>query len=232
MLINGGVRYTDNGIKIALKAMQLQQAIVGITNENVTGFDKVGYQRKEPVVSSFTEYLGVNGLSSATDTTIGRISTSDNPLDLALNNKGYFQVQGRDGIRLTRDGRFKLDKQGNLLTLEDQPVLSNSGAPIKLPFVPDKIKDVVVNTKGQVSVFNKNTKRLDKVATLGIVDSNGVGVVNPEVAQGFLEYSNVAIQNEFLNLMPTLKAYDANRQVLMIENSVLQKTISQLSSAQ
>ncbi len=232
MLIRGGVRYTDNGIKIALKAMQLQQAIVGITNENVTGFDKIGYQRKEPVVSSFTEYLGVNGLSSATDTTIGRISTSDNPLDLALNNKGYFQVQGRDGIRLTRDGRFKLDKEGNLLTLEDQPVLSNSGAPIKLPFVPDKIKDVVVNTKGQVSVFNKNTKRLDKVATLGIVDSNGVGVVNPEVAQGFLEYSNVAIQNEFLNLMPTLKAYDANRQVLMIENSVLQKTISQLSSAQ
>ena len=232
MLIRGGVRYTDNGIKIALKAMHLQQAIVGITNENVTGFDKIGYQRKEPVVSSFTEYLGVNGLSSATDTTIGRISTSDNPLDLALNNKGYFQVQGRDGIRLTRDGRFKLDKEGNLLTLEDQPVLSNSGAPIKLPFVPDKIKDVVVNTKGQVSVFNKNTKRLDKVATLGIVDSNGVGVVNPEVAQGFLEYSNVAIQNEFLNLMPTLKAYDANRQVLMIENSVLQKTISQLSSAQ
>ena len=232
MLIRGGVRYTDNGIKIALNAMQLQQAIVGITNENVTGFDKIGYQRKEPVVSSFTEYLGVNGLSSATDTTIGRISTSDNPLDLALNNKGYFQVQGRDGIRLTRDGRFKLDKEGNLLTLEDQPVLSNSGAPIKLPFVPDKIKDVVVNTKGQVSVFNKNTKRLDKVATLGIVDSNGVGVVNPEVAQGFLEYSNVAIQNEFLNLMPTLKAYDANRQVLMIENSVLQKTISQLSSAQ
>lgn len=232
MLIRGGVRYTDNGIKIALKAMQLQQAIVGITNENVTGFDKIGYQRKEPIVSSFTEYLGVNGLSSATDTTIGRISTSDNPLDLALNNKGYFQVQGRDGIRLTRDGRFKLDKEGNLLTLEDQPVLSNSGAPIKLPFVPDKIKDVVINTKGQVSVFNKNTKRLDKVATLGIVDSNGVGVVNPEVAQGFLEYSNVAIQNEFLNLMPTLKAYDANRQVLMIENSVLQKTISQLSSAQ
>ena len=232
MLIRGGVRYTDNGIKIALKAMQLQQAIVGITNENVTGFDKIGYQRKEPIVSSFTEYLGVNGLSSATDTTIGRISTSDNPLDLALNNKGYFQVQGRDGIRLTRDGRFKLDKEGNLLTLEDQPVLSNSGAPIKLPFVPDKIKDVVVNTKGQVSVFNKNTKRLDKVATLGIVDSNGVGVVNPEVAQGFLEYSNVAIQNEFLNLMPTLKAYDANRQILMIENSLLQKTISQLSSAQ
>jgi len=232
MLIKSGIRFTDNGIRTAIKAMQLQQAIVGVANENVLGFDKIGYQRKEAVVSSFTEYLGVNGLSQATDTTIGRISTSENPLDLALNTKGYFQIQGRDGIRLTRDGRFKLDKQGNLLNLEDQPLLSNAGVPIKLPFVPDKISDVVVNTKGQVKVFNKHTKKLDNVATIGIVDSNGVGITNPEVAQGFLEYSNVAIQNEFMNLMPTLKAYDANRQIFMIENSVLQKTISQLSSAQ
>ena len=232
MRIKGGIDYFEPGMTSTLRAMHLQTEIFAISSENINGFDKVGYQRKEPVVSSFTEYVGIHGLSTAVDDQPGRISVSKNPLDIALSNKGYFQVQGRDGIRLTRDGRFKLDKEGNLLTLEDQPVLSNSGAPIKLPFVPDKIKDVVVNTKGQVSVFNKNTKRLDKVSTLGIVDSNGVGVVNPEVAQGFLEYSNVAIQNEFLNLMPTLKAYDANRQVLMIENSVLQKTISQLSSAQ
>ncbi len=232
MLIKSGVHFTDNGIKTALKAMQLQQAIIGVANENMLGFDKIGYQRKEAVVPAFTEYLGVNGLSQATDTTIGRISTSANPLDLALNTKGYFQVQGKDGVRLTRDGRFKLDKNGNLLNIEDQPVLSNSGVPIKLPFVPDKISDVVVNTKGQVKVFNKNTKKLDNVATLGIVDSNGVGIAQPEVAQGFLEYSNVSLQNEFMNLMPTIKAYDANRQMFMIENSVLQRTISQLSNAQ
>jgi len=232
MLIKSGIHFTDNGIKTSLKAMQLQQAIVGVANENLLGFDKIGYQRKEAVVSSFTEYLGVNGLSKATDTTIGRISTSSNPLDLALNTKGYFQVQGKDGIRLTRDGRFKLDKQGNLLNLEDQPVLSNAGVPIKLPFAPEKISDVVVNTKGQVKVFNNKTKKLDNVATLGIVDSNGAGIAQPEVAQGFLEYSNVALQNEFMNLMPTIKAYDANRQIFMIENSVLQRTISQLGNAQ
>lgn len=232
MLIKSGIHFTDSGIKSSLKAMQLQQAIVGVANENLLGFDKIGYQRKEAVVSSFTEYLGVNGLSKSTDTTIGRISTSSNPLDLALNTKGYFQIQGKDGIRLTRDGRFKLDKQGNLLNLEDQPVLSNAGVPIKLPFVPDKITDVVVNTKGQVKVFNKNTKKLDNVATLGIVDSNGAGIAQPEVAQGFLEYSNVALQNEFMNLMPTIKSYEANRQMFMIENSVLQKAISQLGNAQ
>src|SRR5574344_1288482 len=125
MLIRGGVRYTDNGIKIALKAMQLQQAIVGITNENVTGFDKIGYQRKEPVVSSFTEYLGVDGVSTTVDDKVGRLGSTGNPLDLALATKGYFQIQSKEGVKLTRDGRFKLDKAGNLLTLDDSKVLAD-----------------------------------------------------------------------------------------------------------
>lgn len=232
MLIRGGIRFTDNGLKTAIKAMQVQQEIVGITNQNVGGFDKVGYQRREPVISSFTEFLGVAGVSKTVDDQVGRISTSQSKLDFAISNKGYFQVQDREGIKMTRDGRFKVDKQGNLLTLEDQKVLSNSGVPIKLHLLPETENDVVVNRKGQLSVFNHKTNKLENVATLGVIDSNGAAVTNPEIMQGYLEYSNVAIQNEFLNLMPTLKAYDANRQMFMIENSVLQKTISQLSSAQ
>lgn len=232
MLIRGGIRFTDNGLKTAIKAMQVQQEIVGITNKNVGGFDKVGYQRVEPVISSFSEYLGVAGVSQAVDDQVGRISASQGKLDFAISNKGYFQVQDKEGIKMTRDGRFKVDKEGNLLTLENQKVLSNAGVPIKLHLLPQTDDDVVVNRKGQLSVFNHKTKRLENVATLGVVDSKGAAVMSPEIMQGYLEYSNVAIQNEFLNLMPTLKAYDANRQIFMIENSVLQKTISQLSSAQ
>ena len=48
---------------------------------------------------------------------------SKNPLDITMANKGYFQVQTPEGVQLTRDGRFKLDKSGNLLNLEDNPVL-------------------------------------------------------------------------------------------------------------
>lgn len=232
MFIKGGVRFTDNGIKIALKAMQVQQEIVGIANQNVGGFDKVGYQRKEAIVSSFSEHLGVNGISQAVDNTVGRISTSEGPLDLAISTQGYFQVKGNEGVKMTRDGRFRLDKEGYLLTLEDQKVLSNAGVPIKLHVLPEKASDVVVNTKGQLSVLNKKTNKLENVATIGVVDSNGVGITKPEIMQGYLEYSNVTLQNEFLNLMPTLKAFEANRQMFMMENSILQKTISQLSSAQ
>ena len=180
MLIRGGINYVDSGMTASLMAMHLQSEIIAINNENITGFDKIGYQRQDPVVSSFTEFIGVHGLSKATDDQVGRIALSDNPLDCAIAVKGYFQTMDKDGIKITRDGRFKLDNQGNLLTLQDAQVLSNAGMPIK---------------------------------------------------QKYNEYSNVSLQNEFLTMMPTIRNFEANRQLFLIQNQNLQKVINQLGSA-
>lgn len=230
MIINGGIRYCEKGLTTSLRAMHIQSELIGMYNENVTGFDKIGYQRKDPVVSSFTEYIGVHGLSQTVDDKVGRIAMSDNPLDLALAKQGYFQTQSADGIKLTRDGRFKIDKEGNLLTLDDANVLSSAGVPIKLHVVPEKIEDIKVNSKGLVSVFNKNTNKLENVAFLGIVDANGVVVMDPQVKQGYNEYSNVSLQNEFISMMPIIRNFEANRQIFMIQNQNLQKVISQLGT--
>lgn len=231
MRLNGGIRYSDNGLKTAIRGMQLESGIIHLTNQNVIGFDKVGYQRKEISVSSFAEYLGADALSTTVDDAPGRIQLTEKPLDFAIATKGYFQVQNKEGIKLTRDGRFKLDKLGNLLALDDSKVLANDGTPIKLSIVPDNLTEVVVNEKGQISVLNKDTKKLDKMATIGVVDANGALVMNPKVRQGYEEYSNVSLQHEFLNMMVPLRNFDANRQMFMIESSVLTKTISQLMSS-
>ena len=143
MQINGGVRFCEQGIKASIRAMHVQSEVLGMINENVAGFDKVGFQRREPVVSSFTEYIGIHGLSTTIDDQPGRIMVSKNPLDISMANKGYFQVQTPEGVKLTRDGRFKLDKLGNLLNLEDHAVLSDAGMPIRLPVVPDNPAEVV-----------------------------------------------------------------------------------------
>lgn len=228
MQINGGVRFCEQGIKASIRAMHVQSEVLGIINENITGFDKVGFQRREPVVSSFTEYIGIHGLSQTIDDQPGRIMVSKNPLDITMANKGYFQIQTPEGVKLTRDGRFKLDKMGNLLDLEDNQVLSDAGLPITLPIVPDNYSDVVVNAKGKISVFDKYTGELVEAGHLGIVDTNGMAVLNPEVKQGYNEYSNVNIQNEFLSVKPVVRNFEANRQIFMIESSNLQKVISQL----
>jgi len=231
MKLNSGVRYIENGLTTSIKAMQVQSALVDIANDNIGGFDKVGYQRKEAVISSFSEYIGANGISTSVDDKIGRILASGNPLDLALATKGYFQTQTADGVKLTRDGRFKLDKDGNLLTLTDGKVLADNGSPIKLHIVPENLKEVVVNAKGTISVFNKATNKLESVANIGVVDANGAVAMKPEVKQGYNEYSNVALEREFFGLMPPIRNFDANRQIFMIESSNLSKTISQLGSS-
>ena len=230
MKINGGIRYFERGIDVAIRAMQVQTELMSIANENITGFDKVGYQRQEAVVSSFTEYIGVNGISKTTDTQVGRISMSENPLDFAIAREGYFQTEGDDGIKLTRDGRFKLDKEGNLMTLDDRRVLSNAGMPIRLPVVPEKVEDVKVDESGLVKVLDKQTGELMLAGHIGVVDANGMVVMDPQVKQGYNEYSNVALQNEFINMMPIIRNFEANRQIFMIQNQNLQKVISQLGS--
>ncbi len=229
MRLNSGIFYNDSGLTASIRAMHLQSEIIGIGNENITGFDKIGYQRKEAVVSSFTEFLGVHALSTTRDDKIGRIAVSENPLDLAIANKGYFQVKTKDGVKLTRDGRFQVGKDGTLLTLENQEVLSNAGVPIKFPFIPQDLKQVKIDNTGKITMFNPETHKLTKIGHIGVVDSNGIAVIEPKIKQGFNEYSNVALQQEFLALMPPIKNFDANRQMFMLQNSVLGKTISQLS---
>ena len=231
MQINGGVRFCEQGMKASIRAMHVQSELLGVINENVAGFDKVGFQRREPVVSSFTEYIGIHGLSKTIDDQPGRIMVSKNPLDISMANKGYFQIQTPEGVKLTRDGRFKLDKMGNLLDVEDNAVLSDAGLPITLPVVPDNPAEVVVNAKGKISVYNKADGSLIDAGYLGIVDSNGLAVLNPEVKQGFNEYSNVILQNEFLAVKPVMRNFEANRQIFRMQSSNLQKVISQLGSS-
>ena len=67
--------------------------------------------------------------------------------------------------------------------------------------------------------------------TIGVVDSEGRVVTRPEIKQGYNEYSNVSLQNEFIGLMPTIRNFEANRQMFLIQNQNLQKVINQLGSA-
>ena len=70
----GGIRYCEKGLTASPRAMHVQSELIGMYNENVTGFDKIGYQRKDPIVSSFTEYIGIHGLSQTIDDKVGRIA--------------------------------------------------------------------------------------------------------------------------------------------------------------
>lgn len=229
MKINGKVDYIESGVTSSLRAMYLQTEIMAIHSENVNGFDKVGYQRKEPVVSSFTEFVGAHALSTSIDDQPGRIAISDNPLDLALSNKGYFQVMGEEGLKLTRDGRFHYDKDGNLLTLENERVMANDGTPIVLPCVPDTPNDIKVDLSGNIKIVDRPNNRVLNVAQLSVVSTTGAAVLDPGVRQGFTEDSNVALNTEFMSAFPILKTFDANRAMFQQSYSLISTAVQRLT---
>jgi flagellar basal body rod protein FlgG len=212
--------------------MHVQTEIMGITAKNINGFDKIGYQRREPVLSSFAEIIGVHGLSEATDDRIGRIFHTKSPLDFALAEKGYFQLQDKNGVtKLTRDGRFKLGIGGELLGVEGQFVLSQGGGVIKLPFMPEKLEDIQVTEDGRVSIFNPASRKLDYVDTISVVSSEGQVVVDPQVKQTYAEYSNVSLAQEFIETVPVRRTFEANRQMYMLQNAYLTRAVQELGRA-
>ena len=83
----------------------------------------------------------------------------------------------------------------------------------------------------KISVFDYNAEKLVDAGYLGIVDSNGMAVLNPDVKQGYNEHSNVVLQNEFMAIKPVVRNFEANRQIFLIESTNLQKVISQLGSS-
>ena len=232
MLLAGSVSNTQSGIRHCIQAMHMQMELMGIGNRNVQGFDKVGYQRQDAVVSSFAELIGIHAISEATDDRVGRIAKTMNPMDLAIAQKGYFQILNKDGsIELTRDGRFKLNEKGELLGLENQKVLTQGGSPIILPFMPEEAEDIKIDNDGKLFVFNRETNKLEYIDTIGVVSADGKTVLAPDIKQGCLEYSNVNLAQEFLEMLPYRKNFDANRQLFMLQNNALTSAIQQLGAS-
>ena len=77
----------------------------------------------------------------------GPIQPTGNPLDLAIEGDGFFQVQAQNGARFTRDGSFHRSQAGLLVTAKGEPVLSTSGKQIQIP--PGEVS---VGANGVVSV--------------------------------------------------------------------------------
>ena len=227
--IAAGIRLEADGLAQSINAMQMDMDIMGIFGENVVGFDKVGYQRKEAVISSFAEYIGPNALSHSVDNQVGRLSLTERPLDIALSEAGYFQVLNNDGsIELTRDGRFQMTKNGEIVTQTGQKVLSSGGVPIVLPVVPDDVDKITIGTDGKIGVFDSETRGLIPAGRIGIVSDDGTLVGSNCVRQGYLESSNVQLEKEYMEMVNYKRSFEANRQMFRLQNSKLSTAISRL----
>lgn len=141
--MNSGIYAAYTGLLSRTQA--LETAANNLANAGTNGFRaESNYFRGVMVNASQQGFAFPNDLESAVnqfgilggsrlDLQQGQITATGNPLDLALNGGGFFQVKSAHGTQLTRDGAFLRAADGTLTTQKGEPVLGAGGAPIVLP---------------------------------------------------------------------------------------------------
>ena len=247
--------------KTGLDAQQTRMAVVSnnLANVNTTGFkqgravfeDRLyqnvrqsGGQTSQDTMLPSGMNLGTGVRVVATEKlfTQGSLLQTDNSMDVAINGRGFFQIQTPNGdIAYTRDGAFQVDDQGQLVTSSGYIV--DPGISI-----PDGAQSITIGNDGIVTVKLAGQSATTQVGTLQIADFiNPVGLQpvgenlyietaasgSPQpgtpgqdglgtLAQGALESSNVNVVSELVNMIETQRAYEMNSKAISTNDRMMQ----------
>ena len=226
--------------KSGLNANQEKLDVISnnIANVNTTGYKKVNAGFKDLISSSLDEWgnplndktatvgSGVKAGNFTKDNSQGGLQTTNQKTDLALDGEGYFKVISSNGTEYyTRDGSFKLDSYGRLVTangniLEVQ--YANGYSQNNTGLTADNF---TINKKGEI--FAENNGNFEKVGEIAVYTAvgndaftsvgdnlfkelNGVQVyrtLDADMYQGYLEASIVDLSQEMTDMIVTQRAF-------------------------
>lgn len=232
MKLFSGITINESGPNMSIRGMRADMKLYDIITSNITGFNMPGYQKKVPVKTSFAEYIGSHAVEGITDTSPGRMLATGNPLDMVLEENGYFQLQGKDTVNLTRDGRFEINKDGYLVSLGQEHVLGSDGEPIRFKEIPGNYKDIKVDDDGTINLYNRTYNKKFIIGKLGIASEDGTPAKDAKVKQGTIEASNVNLADEFFSMLPIRRNFEANKQAFVLQSENINKLIQVLGRGQ
>lgn len=174
--------------------------------------------------------------------TTGTLEETSQPLDVAINGRGFFQIAMPDGsITYTRDGTFHMDAEGQIVNASGFLLEPNIT-------IPDQTSTLTISRDGIVSVTQFGDTAPTEIGQIDLVDfinpaglqamgsnlfietaSSGapqVGVASEDgfgsIEQGFLENSNVAVVEEMVKMITVQRAYEMNSKVVSSADQMLQ----------
>ena len=215
----------DNSIYITLSRQMALFRDMEVTANNIANVDTPGYQGEKLLFSDYlvkdTQETKKRDTAYALDPVSyrdlgrGRMKTTGNPFDVAINGDAYFQVQTPLGVRFTRAGNFQLNPEGTVVTAEGYPVLGNDGGNINLP---QNAVNVVINGAGQIVVDGAESGQIGMVEfanpqamtrlgnNLYTSDETPVPSDTSRMLQGVVETSNVTAVSEMVRVMNVSRA--------------------------
>jgi flagellar basal-body rod protein FlgG len=188
--------------------------------------------------------LGARTFANEIIFTQGSFMQTSNPLDLVVEGRGFFQVRRPNGeIAYTRSGQFQLNRDGIMVTSEGDPLEPEITIPPEaqgLSIAQDgtvsfrQAGQAAAQIAGQIQLANfVNPAGLNNIGRNLYLptDASGEPVVgNPggqegigSLMQGYIEQSNVSVVEEFINLIMSQRAYEANSKVVRAADEMYQQ---------
>ena len=248
----------------AATGMRAQQLNVDVIANNLANVNTTGYKRsradfedllyqvmKAPGTEAASGVetptgiqigLGVRPAAISKNFAQGIFKLTENPLDLVIEGKGFFQVTTPAGAaNYTRDGAFRIDSSGQVVTPNGfllEPAIT----------IPSDTTEITVGIDGTVSVLQGGSTTPSTVGTIQIVQfpneggllavgknlfaettasgsassgtagADGLGTIN----SGYLEGSNVQVVEEMVNMIIAQRAYEANSKAIQASDKMLQ----------
>jgi flagellar basal-body rod protein FlgG len=187
--------------------------------------------------------LGTRAVANSRSFTQGNLQQSSNPLDLAVQGNGFFEIQMPDGTTgYTRDGSFQVSAQGQLVT--------NDGYTVQPGItIPAAAQSVTIGTDGTVSVTLPGQAQPQTVGQVQLASFVNPAGLEPKgqnlyaetaasgapatgapgtnalgtLRQGYVETSNVNVVEELIGMIQTQRAYEMNSKAIQTSDQMLQK---------
>jgi flagellar basal-body rod protein FlgF len=225
----------ERGLYIAAAGMVAEMVRQDQISNDLANAATPGYKSDQAQQRSFKDMLLENTKTGEAVGTLGAgplitktvtdlepeaLKSTDEPLDLGIAGPGYFAVQTSQGVRYTRNGSFQAAADGTLTDQLGNQVLGTDRRPVK------------VNAEGTVDVAKVGNFALTGVKKAGDGNFTGTAAGNGrgEVQSGVLEGSGVDAGRTMVDMMASLRAYEAGQKAIQTIDSTLQLASSQVGN--
>ncbi len=185
---------------------------------------------------------GVRVVGTAKQFSQGNLQVTEQPLDMAVNGRGFFQVQLPDGqVAYTRDGQFQLNANGDVVNPDGyalEPAIT----------IPENATTVTIGKDGTVTAVTDDQAapvNLGQITLVDFINPQGLQAIGNNlfkatnasgdpaqgeaglaglgtIEQGTVEASNVEVVEELVNMITTQRAYEMNSKVVSTTDQMLQ----------
>lgn len=249
---------------IAKTGLEAQQTGLDVISNNLANVNTTGFKRTRAVFedlmyqtlrqpgaqvgaanqlpSGLQIGTGVNTVATERIHTQGNLQNTGNALDIAIQGRGFLQVEMPDGtFAYTRDGSLQVDQNGQIVTA--------GGYPVQPPInIPDNALSITIARDGTVSVTQPgavgtnveigqiqlstfiNPTGLQSIGENLYAETDASGPANFAqpgldgaglVMQQYVETSNVNVAEELVNMITTQRAYEMNSKAIETSDQML-----------